>query len=211
MATENGWRGFDAEAADSDEFLRDWYYLVGIKRFVHLPTRQELDREQVDARHAHLFKKDKASDHVLRNKRFRKIDGVTYWPGKKHIVVEEEIEKFNRWQPPEVQPRKGAVGPFLEHVQYLFVGDKEAVNILLDYLAFQVQFPGVKVNWALLIKGPPGNGKSYLCEVMNAVLGSHNVHPLGNEELHENYSHWAAKTQFVVVEEMMAGGRFDLT
>jgi hypothetical protein len=83
-------------------------------------------------------------------------------------------------------------------------------KILLQYLAFQVQHPGEKVHWAVLLEGDQGNGKSYFATVMRTVLGAHNVRMVPNEELHETFTGWQRNTQLVVVEEMMAKGRLEL-
>ncbi len=94
-------------------------------------------------------------------------------------------------------------------MSYLFPDPAEQ-KIVLDYMAFQVQHPGQKVHWALLIQGLPGNGKSYLGYVLQRVLGDHNVKMVKSETLHENFTGWQKGTQFIVVEEVMARGRMEL-
>jgi hypothetical protein len=209
FAKEHGWRGFDKEAADDPAIREQWVFCVGIKRFIEIGTMQELDCDQFTYRHAHLFKRGRASEHVLRSESFQKYDHVTHWPEQPSVVVEDGIQKFNTWRPSGVTPEPGSVEPFLNHVNYLFPNPEEA-RIVLDYLAYQVQHPGKKVHWALLIQGTQGNGKSYLGYVMRLVLGPHNVRNVQSDTLHETFTGWLRNTQFIVVEELMARGRMEL-
>jgi hypothetical protein len=78
------------------------------------------------------------------------------------------------------------------------------------YLAYQVQHPGEKVHWALLLEGDQGNGKSYFGTVMRLVLGPHNVRMANSEMLHGAFTGYLRNTQLIVVEEMMARGRLEV-
>ena len=151
------------------------------------------------------------SSHVLKNANFRKVEGVTYWPEQPLFVREiNGQECLNYWRPSKVKPVKGDVQPFLDHVKYLYPDGDEA-NILLDYLAFQVQHPGEKVHWAILLEGDQGNGKSYFALVMQLVLGAHNVKMVHPDSLHETFTQWQRNTQLIVIEEMMAKARLELS
>lgn len=208
FAQQNGFRGFDTETADCTEFKENWIYAISIKRFIETARLMEWDKEQFDARFAPLFQRGKASDHVLKNEQFRRVDGVTYWPEQPMYLSEFGQSKMNYWRKSDTTPAVGDVSKFLSHVEYLFP-EKEA-NILLDYLAYQVQCPGQKVHWAVLLEGDQGNGKSYFATVMRIVLGPHNVKMVHNDQLHETFTQWQRNTQLIVVEEMMAKQRLEL-
>jgi hypothetical protein len=209
LAKENGFRGFNREAADLPEVKDDWVYAIGVKRFVETKRMIQLDKEQYDAKFAPLFDKGNASMHVLRNEGFRRVDDLTYWPNKPQIVDEEGKTKLNTWTKADIDPVAGDVSILLEHVAYLYPDPVEA-DILLDYLAFQVQCPGEKVHWAVLMQGQQGTGKSYFGELLKAILGEQNIRSVTNEMLHETYTGWIQGKQFIVVEEMMAGRRLEL-
>lgn len=208
LAKENGFRGFDVEAADAPELKRKWTFVVGIKRFVETERLLELDSEQFDKQFAPMFK-GAASTHVLKNAEFPRVDAPTYWPKQPLNLTEGGLSKLNYWRDPGIVAKAGTVEPFLNHVNYLFPNPSES-SILLDYLAYQVQQPGEKVHWAILLQGPPGVGKSYLAEVMERCLGASNVGRLPNETLHENFTGWVRNKQLIVVEELMAGKRLEL-
>lgn len=209
FAKDNGFRGFDAEAADAPELRENWIYAISIKRFIELKRFMEWDREQFDAAYAPMFSRGKPTEHVLKNQHFKRVDGVTYWPKKELYVQEEGQEKLNYWRPGDATPAAGDVSRFLDHVKYLFPEGDEG-GILLDYLAYQVQAPGEKVHWAVLLEGDQGTGKSYFATVMRLVLGSHNVKMVHNDQLHETFTGWQRNTQLIIVEEMMAKARLEL-
>lgn len=206
--TLGDFRGFDIEAADSKEFRDEWCLVASIKRFVQVRTLVEWDKEQFDMIHAPLFN-GTPSKHVLKNPNFRRVQSATYWPNEPIWVTEDGQSKLNYWRPSGLTARRGDVTPFLRHVQYLFPDGLEG-KILIDYLAYQVQYPGEKVHWAVLIEGAQGNGKSFFGELMSQVLGPRNVRRLPNEVLHETFTGWQRNTQLIVIEEMMARQRLEL-
>jgi hypothetical protein len=208
-AKEQGWRGFDAETAKELGQQQDWLWVVATKRFLNTQKMIEVDKEQFDSMFLPMFRKGDPNKHALRSEDFPRVDSPTYWPEKPLFVEEGGLRKVNMWRPSGVTPEAGAVERFLHHVRYLFP-DAYEQNIVLDYLAFQVQFPGEKVHWALVIWGDQGNGKSYLGHVMKLVLGPHNVRNIHSDILHETFTGWQRNTQFVIVEEMMARQRLEL-
>jgi hypothetical protein len=83
-------------------------------------------------------------------------------------------------------------------------------GILLDWLAFNVQYPGEKILYAVVLEGSQGTGKSLFGYVMKRLLGSHNVNSSTNETLHEPFTNWAKHCQLVIVEELMGYKRQEL-
>lgn len=213
LARDNGFRGFDIEAADDDELVGKWIWVGAIKRFVDAVRLVEIDKEQFDALYAPLFGRGKPSEHVLRNERLRRVDAPIYWPGVLEQIIPEKGEmKLNYWQAPVLpDARRGAVDVFLEHVSYLWPDETSIERrLLLDYLAYMIQKPGEKIHWAILIQGDPGTGKSYFAGVMNRIMGDSNVRIIHNDVLHETFTGWQRNTQLIIVEEMMARQRLDL-
>ena len=210
IAKDKGFRGFDKEAADGEEFKQNWVYLAAIKRFVETGRLLEWDKEQFDAMFSHMFERGKPSEHVLRNPAFKKLESATYWPAQEMYVTEGGQTKLNYWRPSGVVAEEGDVSMLLNHVKFLWPDGGPEGDILLDYLAYQVQFPGEKVHWAVMIQGDQGNGKSYFATLMRTVLGYNNVRMVVSEALHEAFTSWQRNTQLIVVEEMMAKQRLDL-
>lgn len=221
IAKDHGFPGFDKSAANSPDILERYVFVRSIKRIVEVPTIVELDREQFDFTLGPMFEKGKPYDHVARNADFRRVETVTYWPGNLDLIVTDKFgSALNYWRPPELSASPGPVDPFLAHIDYLFPnvdqngkpieGRSLDGRILLFYLAHQVQRPGEKIHWAVLLEGDQGNGKSYFKEVMEIVLGERNVQVINADILQEKYTWWQRRAQLIVVEEMRTADRREL-
>ena len=212
FAKQGGWKPTPefgpVTTKDHPELTKQWVWCTGIKKFVNVAlTDQQWDIQQFSAHYAPLFKKVRkdAAKILLENPALTRVVNPTYWPAQPKLVIEAGETKFNLWRPSEIEPVPGDVTPLVNHVKALFP-DKSEAGIVLDYMAFQVAKPGIKVRWALLIQGEPGTGKSFLAKVMKLVLGEKNVRDVSNEEIHEKYTHWQQRCQLVVVEEVKAKG-----
>lgn len=192
-----------------NEMPLDWLYVVSVKRFYNLLTGEELDKEQFSDKFAPKCKKGKYADKALKNPGFKRVDGVIFEPEELKLVRRNDQEFLNLWKPSDLQPEPGDATFFENHIHYLLSDEREA-NILLDFIAYQIQHPGKKVHWAVLLQGKQGIGKSYLKYVMELCLGIDNISTPSNEEVHEIYTDWASHCQLVIIEEVMARGRIDL-
>lgn len=79
-------------------------------------------------------------------------------------------------------------------------------ELLLDWLAWQVQRPGEKVRWAPLICGQEGDGKSALKDLLDRVCGGPNVRVISSVQLKSNFTDWAHGAAVGVVEEVYIPG-----
>lgn len=95
---------------------------------------------------------------------------------------------------------------FEEHLRNL-IAEEEYRDVVRDFMAFIVQNPGVKIRWAILLQGAEGCGKTYLSEVLSAVLGRQQVMALDNDALSSNYNDWAHGHQVVSIEEIRVAGQ----
>ena len=210
FAKENGWRGFDKEAADDPALRENWVFCIGTKEFIELNSMQRLDCEQFSYRFAPNFKRGRASDHVLRNEGFPRVDGLTFWPRHPQLVQETGLNKLNLWRPSAVTPAPGDVSLFVEHLKFILPDQRERERIFLPYLAWLVKRPGEKIRWAVVLQGKQRTGKSYFGRVLTDVLGKHNVKRPANERLHEAWTDWQEGAQLIVIEELMGLGRREL-
>lgn len=91
------------------------------------------------------------------------------------------------------------------HLEHLFRSPKDR-SLLLDWIAYIVQ-TAQRVNWAPLIQGVSGDGKTWFGEMMKAVLGDGNVFILKGRALEEQYNGWAEGHQIVFIEEVRLHGK----
>lgn len=95
---------------------------------------------------------------------------------------------------------------FEEHLGNL-IAEEEYRATVRDFLAFIVQNPGAKIRWAILLQGAEGCGKTYLSEVLSAVLGRQQVIALDNDAVSSSYNDWAYGHQVVSIEEIRVAGQ----
>lgn len=95
------------------------------------------------------------------------------------------------------------------HLAHLFRSPRDRV-LLMDWIAYIVQ-TSQRVNWAPIIQGVSGDGKTWFGEMLKAVLGMNNVFVLKGRALEEQYNGWAEGHQVVFIEEVRLHGknRFD--
>lgn len=185
-----------------------WVYVIGVKRFYHMSGGIELDKEQYADRFLHMEKGNPAAN-ALRNPALAKVDFPIYMPNKPVIYEVAGRKFFNTWRKGTLESKPGPIKEFHEHCRYMLPDETER-NVLLDWLAFNVQNPGKKILWAVLLQGLSGTGKSYFGWLLRMILGEHNVSMPSNEMIHEIYTAWAKSCQVVVIEEIMARGRLEL-
>jgi len=99
---------------------------------------------------------------------------------------------------------KHAIDLFLTHISNVLVDEREQ-RILIDWLAYVVQNAGKRINWAILLQGAQGTGKSYFAKVLEWVLGS-NAKSLDPSALGERFTGWAHGAVVNIVEEIRIKG-----
>jgi hypothetical protein len=149
----------------------------------------------------------KLSTLLLNSPQTIKVTALTYWPGKPQIVIDmidrAKRKCWNIWMSSGVEPDSSvSAQPFLDHLHRLFDGDERLVEHMLQYLAFLVQYPGRKVQWAPLIMGGQGIGKSFIKEAMEAILGFSNADTIEADHLSNRFNTWMMGKSLVTVEEM---------
>lgn len=105
----------------------------------------------------------------------------------------------NAWDEPKFQVIK-------RHLELLF-DDTSERQLVWDFMAHQVQHPGSKVRWALVILGPEGSGKTLLVDMLKAALGQSNCKTINNNALDSNFNEWAVGGCLGVVEELYEAGK----
>ncbi|MFA6063849.1 MAG: DUF5906 domain-containing protein [Gallionella sp.] len=95
----------------------------------------------------------------------------------------------------------GDVVPFLNHMEKVLPVKRDR-DILLAYMAAIVQHQGVKFQWAPLIQGMQGNGKSLFSRCVEQAVGSRYTHMPRASELAEKFNDWLVGKIFIGVEDV---------
>jgi hypothetical protein len=99
----------------------------------------------------------------------------------------------------------------IAHFEHLFEHEADR-RVLIDSVAYLIQNPGKRLNWATLIQGTEGDGKTFFYELFGAMLAAENVTTIGAQAVEEKYTSWAEGAQMVFVEEIRLQGhnRYDI-
>jgi hypothetical protein len=156
-----------------------WYqrfaYLQDDEAFFDMQDRRELSRNTFNA----LFRHIKCVSIHSTGKSARRIEasvcydenrqeagakslvGITYAAGESVLVSKDGLVYGNRWRDARPTPVACDVSIWLRHLEHMVPLDFEREH-LLNVLAHKVQFPGHKINHAVLLGGKPGSGKDTL-------------------------------------------------
>ena len=130
----------------------------------------------------------------------RSATRVTYAPGLPRLTASNE---FNQWPGWGMPPLKGDVSPFLDLVDFIFQdADKGAKEWFLDWLAYPIQNPGVKMFSGVVVHGNvQGTGKSLIGYTMGRIYGK-NFKEIKDDDLEGGYTSWAENKQFIMGDEI---------
>lgn len=107
----------------------------------------------------------------------------------------------NTYWPVEVPRKVGDAEPFLKHLRLVLPNERDR-TILLCYMAFCVQHKGYKAQWAPLLQGVEGNGKTLFTRCVAEALGRRYVHWPKASKLAAQFNSWMVGKLFYGVEDI---------
>jgi hypothetical protein len=166
--------------------------------------------------HKHITGKKNAA--TILDAKGQKVKGFTYSPQGGRILMEDGQPHANTYTPTPMEA-EGWVsrGPDVTEDQIsmwlrlaeVIVPDQREREILFDWLAFQIQHPGVKCNWHPLIIGKQGSGKDSLLRPLKQGFGG-SVAELDPGLLKSEYNDWVLGNRLVIWGEINTSGRRDI-
>lgn len=177
-----------------------------------LPTPEDLQKNDKPVDQASLHNPlYKPSIYLLNHVKCQVVDDYDYDPANpdESTLFRDGSVFVNTYRKPRIMADRSQSGYaeewMIRHLRNLFK-EPEFTVTLMDWFAFQVQNPGVKVRWAPLIQGTKGIGKTFLVEVLRAVLGAENIITINSSTLKQGWSEWVKGHQIVFIEEIRAVG-----
>lgn len=193
------------------EMFDRYAYVVELDRIYDLKKSVLLNKNQFDNIHGRDWPKPWSS--ILVAPDLRIVDRLTYNPGQPRFCKEKSFDSeaildcINVWVPSEVEPEEGDVQPWIDLVADVFDNNSEAIRHVISFLAFTVQYPGERINHALVIQGSQGIGKDSILLAMNKLLGNHNVSQVTLRDVESQFNDWLFGKQLITFQEMLAPGR----
>lgn len=134
---------------------------------------------------------------------FPKADSSNFRPDLPSggITMHEGRPVVNTYVPVNTDRAVGDVAPFTDHLAKLLPDERDQ-QILLSYMAACVQYKGTKFQWAPLIVGPEGNGKTLFSRVVAFAVGEKYTHFPPANEIAEKFNSWLFGKLFIGVEDI---------
>lgn len=107
----------------------------------------------------------------------------------------------NTFMPIDAPRKQGDPEPFLEHLRKVLPDERDQ-RILLSYLAACVQHAGVKFQWAPLLQGFEGNGKSLFTRCLREAVGPRYYHSPRASQLGGVFNAWMKEKLVIGVEDI---------
>lgn len=132
-----------------------------------------------------------------------RADGTCFRPDLPYgtIVTDAGRTRANTWWPVDVPRRQGDATLFLTHLAKLLPDERDR-TIILSYMAACVQHKGVKFQWAPVIQGVEGNGKTLLSRWVAEAVGRRYVHWPKASKLGKDFNAWMVGKLFYAVEDI---------
>ena len=135
-----------------------------------------------------------AIDEWVRWPHMRMVERMTYAPGDP-LFINGELNDWSGWG---VEPKRGNCKEFLDVIKTI-----DNSEWLLQWLAYPIQNPGVKMFSSVLIWSiEQGTGKTFIGDVMRDIYGD-NSNVITSVELHDDSFVWMRNKQFILGEEVM--------
>ena len=194
-------------------FVEDYIYILKDCEYFNRVNHTMIKREAFNVRHNRETPYTaegeviSASEYASTIGKIPTVDQTYYAPGFAHIFERDDISYANTYKAsnllpvPESEWSTRAVETFKGHVKHLIADEREQ-DIFISYLAHNIQHPGRKMNFAMVLQGMQGDGKSYFYHVMEALLGQQNCNVLDTGDIESGFSAWAVGQCFKVIEEI---------
>lgn len=192
------------EALDRFIFIEAGNRIADLKRH---PTHAVLGIEEFKNSYKNIFIGDfTLPTKWLINRTRQTVRDTIYWPNAKRVMAHQFEKFYNMYMqsdqklPTTLNPAK--VELFAQHIMYLFpeVLDRER---FLNWMAFTVQRPDIRIPWFPLIISAPGCGKGFIYQVMTRLLGRHNCALIRNKDLESSYNGYMSGTTLVCMDDLV--------
>lgn len=201
------------DATTQIDYFKDCVYIQDMHR-VFMPDGSLLKPEQFNAvMGGYVFALDDIADKTTRKAfevltesqavRFVKAHATTFKPcSPRGAIIEQDGRRLlNTYVPVDVDKTPGDVTPFLQHLAKVLPAQGDQ-DILLSYMAACVQHQGTKFQWAPLLQGTEGNGKTLFTRCVAHAVGKRYTHYPKAMDIDNKFNGWLMDKIFIGVEDI---------
>jgi len=193
-----------------------YVYISSEHRWLDRYTRETLSPEALNAKEAHIMEalsmeegaenRLRASEALAARRDTLKVDTRSYWPGiHDDLIHVDKMDAINTWQPSPLVPQDGDITPWWNLFCHLFPSEDQR-NRIMDWMAFILQKPHIKINYALLVGGGERIGKDSIFQPLIHGVGLRNCNNIKAEMLGEKYDDHFIGIKLAVIQEIHRDG-----
>jgi len=198
-----------AKPSSCSDYYNDYVFLTVVGEYMSRENKTTMGPRSFEVMHSRDTPADQdgnpQSATAYANNRIECVHAGMYAPAFNDIFDYDGVSYFNTYKPTLLKRvtngKTDIVDRVLGHIAHLLTSYDEQ-QLVINYLAHNVQFPGKKMQWAMLLQGVQGDGKSFLAEMMKHVLGASNSRTVTVESLDEKYTPWGEGNCMVFIEEL---------
>ena len=211
-------RPVGGEMENTPDWLSPWIYYELDNEFVSTDQPEyRINSRAFDAKFSRMAEAASAempaSIFAISRCEVPTVSRMYFMPDTEEIITERDgLTVLNTYRrggvtPCEVLDDEGqeAVDLFLAHIKNTFSDEREQ-TILLDWMAHVYVNAGQRVNWAMLIWGVEGNGKTIFFNILQRLIGRINTKDISPSAINSQYNDWAAGGIVGCVEEIRIAG-----
>lgn len=208
------------------DYFKGWTYVTADDSFFRINGHEMLTVQAFNAKYNRHMPRDQngmvtVSAHTMALEHYKipVVHRCLYMPKCGPLFSELGVLNVNRYNAKTVPTvdavitEKGhkAIELFKRHIALICDNRELEVKLMLSWLAHNVQKPGVKIRWSILLKGVEGDGKSLIGDLMRSVMGRDNVKSVSPTVLNTDFNAWAQGSCLAIIEELRIIGhnRYD--
>ena len=192
------------------EFVDRIAYMMKQKKYYDLEDKEMYDAEAIDVKYAKYFRDAKYTPLLFWKKHpdSKVCVDFTYKPNdpKRFVHVNKKL-MINVYEKNDLEPNKNAdTDIFYALLKHIIPHEKER-NYFLDWYAFPIQNPGVKIRNAIIMQSDEFQlGKGSLFDLHRDILGHNNTRKIELAEALDKGKNYLLNYQTVLVDEAKSSG-----
>jgi hypothetical protein len=199
-------------------WLKNWVYLTHSAEFYHTETGSRVKREAFDAAHGRYMTEGNPGQYALDVVKIPVYHMTMYLPTEEATFTDGSglkwVNSYSERSVPPVpdDPLEGweSVERVIRHFEFLFPVKRER-ELAISWFAHIVQ-TRQRPNWAVLMQGVDGDGRTFFANMMAGVLGGDNARTINGTDMEDQFTGWAVGKLFIAIEEvkMIGHNRYDI-
>tara|TARA_R100001086_G_C11844957_1_gene260017 strand:+ start:1074 stop:3143 length:2070 start_codon:yes stop_codon:yes gene_type:complete len=192
----------------TNDFVNRVVYIMKEGLYYDLEDKEMYKGEAIDVKYAKYFPNYTPLKWWKMHKDNKICVGFTYKPDNPNrFVTINKKQMINTYEKNDIEPDdKADTDIFYDLLEHVIPHDEHREHFL-DWFAFNIQFPGVKIRYALLLQSSEFQiGKGSLFDILRDILGHHNTRKIDLKEALDKGKKFLIDRQCVLIDEAKASG-----